>query len=83
MLLDLNLPGKNGHHVLREVKGDAGLRSIPILVLTTSGAIKDISTAYELHANSYLRKPVSFGDFVTLARAISDYWLDVVCLPPD
>jgi chemotaxis family two-component system response regulator Rcp1 len=82
ILLDLKLPGKDGTHVLREVKGDEGLRRIPILVLTTSGADQDINAAYELHANSYLRKPVSFSEFVELARAIDSYWLTLVCLPP-
>jgi CheY-like chemotaxis protein len=81
ILLDLKLPGKDGTQVLREIKDDPNLRRIPILVLTTSAARQDILAAYELHANSYLRKPVSFEEFVELARMIAQYWLGVVHLP--
>jgi chemotaxis family two-component system response regulator Rcp1 len=81
ILLDLKLPGKDGSQVLREVKEDPELRRIPILVLTTSAARQDVQTAYDLHANSYLRKPVTFEEFVELARMISQYWLGVVHLP--
>lgn len=81
ILLDLKLPGKDGTQVLREIKEDHDLRRIPILVLTTSAARRDILDAYELHANSYLRKPVSFEEFVELARMIAQYWLGIVHLP--
>jgi CheY-like chemotaxis protein len=81
ILLDLKLPVKDGHEVLREVKADPELRGIPILVLTTSAADHDIREAYELHANSYLRKPVTFDAFVQLARLIADFWLGAAYLP--
>lgn len=82
VLLDLKLPGKDGLEVLREVKGDPELWRTPIVVLTTSTAERDVLAAYARHANSYLRKPVSFEEFVALARSIGDYWLGVVRLPP-
>jgi CheY-like chemotaxis protein len=83
ILLDLKLPVKDGHEVLREVKSDPFLRGIPIVVLTTSAAEHDVREAYELHANSYLRKPVTFDEFVRLARTIADFWLDAAHLPPN
>ncbi|MCW2998255.1 MAG: Two-component system response regulator [Solirubrobacterales bacterium] len=82
ILLDLKLPIMNGHEVLRALKADPRFAAIPVLVLTTSTAESDVSVAYELHANSYLRKPIAFDDFVDLARSIADYWLDMVVLPP-
>ncbi|MBA2505194.1 MAG: response regulator [Thermoleophilaceae bacterium] len=80
-LLDLRMPGMDGFAVLREVKGDPTLRSIPIVVLTTSTADSDVAAAFKLHANAYHRKPVAFGDFVELAGELSVYWLDTVVTP--
>jgi chemotaxis family two-component system response regulator Rcp1 len=82
ILLDLKLPVMDGHEVLRALKADPRFAAIPIVVLTTSTADADVAVAYQLHANSYLRKPVAFDDFVELARSIADYWLDMVVLPP-
>ena len=81
VLLDLNLPRLNGREVLREVKGDPHLRSIPVVVLTTSDAEADVRGSYELHANAYVRKPVDFEQFVAAVRAIDDFFLGVVRLP--
>jgi CheY-like chemotaxis protein len=81
VLLDLKLPRKSGLQVLEETKEDPDLRRIPVVVLTTSTAERDVSAAYRLHANSYLRKPVTFEEFVRLARTIGDYWLGLVRLP--
>jgi CheY-like chemotaxis protein len=82
VLLDLNLPRRDGREVLVEVKGDADLRRIPIVVLTTSEADEDIAAAYDLHANAYVRKPVDFAQFVHAVRAIDDFFITVVRLPP-
>lgn len=82
VLLDLKLPGKGGLEVLAEVKADPDLCRIPIVVLTTSTADYDVQAAYARHANSYLRKPVTFEEFVRLARSLGDYWLDLVRLAP-
>lgn len=81
VLLDLNLPGKDGRDVLAEAKADPGLASIPIVVLTTSGAEADILRSYELHANSYITKPVRFDDFLRTVQSLEDFWLTVVKLP--
>jgi two-component system response regulator len=81
ILLDLNLPRKDGRAVLEEIKSDADLRVIPVVVLTTSKANEDVRSAYSLHANSYMTKPVDFSEF---ARSVSDlvnYWFEVVTLP--
>lgn len=75
ILLDLRLPRLDGFHVLREVKDSPDLRSIPVVVLTTSDATPDVSKAYDLHANSYLVKPVDFDRFVALMRDMESYWL--------
>jgi chemotaxis family two-component system response regulator Rcp1 len=83
ILLDLNLPRKDGREVLAEVKADANLRRIPIVVLTTSHAEEDILRAYDLHANCYITKPVDFEQFMTVVRTIEDFWLTVVKLPPN
>ena len=81
VLLDLNLPRRDGREVLREVKNDAELKRIPIVVLTTSDAEEDVLSSYELHANAYVRKPVDFEQFVTAIRAIDDFFISVVRLP--
>ena len=83
VLLDLNLPGLSGREVLARMKADAGLRSIPVVVLTTSGAEEDIATAYDLHANCYITKPVDFNQVVRVVRTLEDFWFDVVRLPPE
>jgi CheY-like chemotaxis protein len=82
VLLDLNLPRRNGREVLAEIKGDPGLRRIPVVILTTSDAEEDVIAAYDLHANAYVRKPVDFEQFVAAVRAIDDFFITVVRLPP-
>ena len=82
VLLDLNLPRRDGREVLRDVKGDPDLRRIPIVVLTTSEAEEDVLASYDLHANAYVRKPVDFEQFVAAVRAIDDFFITVVRLPP-
>lgn len=82
VLLDLNLPRRDGREVLRDIKGDPGLRRIPIVVLTTSEAEEDVLASYDLHANAYVRKPVDFEQFVAAVRAIDDFFITVVRLPP-
>ena len=81
VLLDLNLPRRNGREVLRDVKGDPDLRRIPVVVLTTSEAEEDVLASYDLHANAYVRKPVDFDQFVAAVRAIDDFFITVVRLP--
>jgi CheY-like chemotaxis protein len=81
ILLDLNLPRKDGREVLEEIKADAGLKRIPIVVLTTSQAEEDVVRAYDLHANCYITKPVDFRQFITVVQSIEDFWLTVVKLP--
>lgn len=81
VLLDLNLPRRDGREVLRDVKSDAELRRIPIVVLTTSDAEEDVLASYSLHANAYVRKPVDFEQFVAAVRAIDDFFISVVKLP--
>ena len=81
ILLDLNLPKKDGRELLAEIKEDPGLRHIPVVVLTTSDAQQDISRAYKLHANCYLTKPIQMDDFLQKVRSIEDFWLTVVRLP--
>ena len=83
ILLDLNLPRKDGREVLAEVKADPTLRRIPIVVLTTSLAEEDILNAYDLHANCYITKPVDFDQFMKIVQTIEDFWLTVVRLPPN
>ena len=82
MLLDLNLPRVDGRQVLAEVKGDPDLRRIPVVVLTTSPSEDDILHAYDQHVNSYIRKPVDLDAFLDVLKAIDDYWLGSVVLPP-
>jgi CheY-like chemotaxis protein len=81
ILLDLNLPRKGGREVLREIKGDPDLRSIPVLVLTSSAAADDIQHTYSLHANCYITKPVDFKRFIAVVQGIQDFWLDIAKLP--
>jgi chemotaxis family two-component system response regulator Rcp1 len=81
IFLDLNLPKKDGREVLQEVKQDESLRRIPIVVLTTSEAERDILHAYDLHANCYVKKPVDLDQFLAVVRACENFWLSVVRLP--
>ncbi|MET8849249.1 response regulator [Amycolatopsis sp. NPDC004625] len=81
ILLDLNLPRKDGRELLGEIKQDPALRTIPVVVLTTSEADEDILRSYELHANAYVTKPVDFEKFVEVVRKIDDFWVTVVQLP--
>jgi two-component system, chemotaxis family, response regulator Rcp1 len=82
IMLDLNLPKKDGREVLRELKNDPSLKLIPIIVLTTSRADKDILQSYELNANCYITKPVDFPQFIDVVKSIEHFWLSVVTLPP-
>ena len=81
ILLDLNLPKKDGREVLMEIKQEEGLKQIPIVVLTTSTAEKDIFKTYELHANCYISKPVDFDQFINVVKSIEDFWFTVVKFP--
>ena len=81
ILLDLNLPRKDGRELLGEIKQDPVLRTIPVVVLTTSEAEEDILRSYELHANAYVTKPVDFEKFIEVVRKIDDFWVTVVQLP--
>ena len=81
ILLDLNLPKKDGREVLAEIKADAQLRRIPVVILTTSSADQDILQMYDLHANCYITKPVNLDQFSAIVRAIEDFWFVMVQLP--
>ena len=81
ILLDLNLPKKDGREVLEEIKRDEDLKNIPVVVLTTSKAEEDILKSYNLHANAYVTKPVDFDQFLKVVKSIEDFWLEVVKLP--
>ena len=81
ILLDLNLPKKDGREVLAEIKSDTDLRRIPVVILTTSKAEEDIVKTYDLHANCYITKPVDLEQFLSVVKAIEDFWLCVVKLP--
>jgi CheY-like chemotaxis protein len=81
ILLDLNLPRMDGREVLAHIKGDAELRTIPVVVLTTSAAEEDILRSYDLHANAYVTKPVDFERFIEVVRQIDDFFVSVVKLP--
>lgn len=83
ILLDLNLPKKDGREVLAEMKGDPGLRRIPVVILTTSKADEDISRSYDSHANCYLTKPASLDQFLRTIKLVEEFWLTAVKLPPD
>jgi len=82
ILLDLNLPKKDGREVLREIKTDEQLRRIPVVVLTTSSAEQDILKTYDLHANCYITKPVNLDQFSAVVKAIEEFWFTIVKLPP-
>jgi two-component system, chemotaxis family, response regulator Rcp1 len=81
ILLDLNIPKRDGREVLAEIKADPDLRTIPVVVLTTSQNEADVLTSYRLHANCYIVKPVNFDQFMHAIEAIEDFWLNVVRLP--
>ena len=83
ILLDLNLPKKDGREVLAELKTDDDLKRIPVVVLTVSKAEEDIFKSYNLHANCYITKPLDLDRFLEVVRAIEDFWLTIVKLPPD
>jgi two-component system, chemotaxis family, response regulator Rcp1 len=82
ILLDLNMPRKDGREVLAEIKADAKLKSIPVIVLTSSSADQDIANAYSLHANCYITKPADFTRFKEVIRSIESFWFGNVTLPP-
>ena len=81
VLLDLNLPKKDGREVLEEMKGSPTLKSIPVVILTTSSSEADILRSYLLHANCYITKPVGLDGFLTVVKSIDNFWLSVVKLP--
>jgi len=82
ILLDLNLPKKDGREVLAEVKADDSIRHIPVVILTTSDAEQDVLKSYLLNANCYITKPVDFEQFIRVVRSVEDFWLSIVKLPP-
>jgi CheY-like chemotaxis protein len=82
ILLDLNLPKKDGREVLAEIKTSDKLKSIPVVILTTSRAKDDIIMAYNLHANSYITKSINFSQFIKVVRSVEDFWLTIATLPP-
>lgn len=83
IVLDLNLPGKDGREVLAEIMADEHLRRIPVLVLTSSRNRQDVQKSYDLGANCYITKPVSLDRFISIVQAIEDFWLDIVTLPEE
>ncbi len=83
ILLDLNLPKKDGREVLAEIKQDPSLRHIPVVILSSSPAEQDIIRAYDLHANCYVTKPVDLDQFITVVKSIEDFWFTIVRLPPE
>jgi len=82
ILLDLNLPKKDGREVLKEIKSDPSLKVIPVCILTVSKAEEDILKSYSLHANCYITKPVDLTQFIKVAKSIQEFWLTIVKLPP-
>ena len=82
VLLDLNLPKKDGREVLAEIKADPELRAIPVVILTTSKAEEDVLRSYDLHANCYVTKPVDLDKFIVVVQSIDRFWLTIVTLPP-
>jgi CheY-like chemotaxis protein len=82
IILDLNLSKKDGREVLREIKENNDLKNIPVIILTTSSAKKDIIQAYDLHANAYIAKPIDFDEFMAAIKSIENFWFKVVTLPP-
>lgn len=83
ILLDLNLPGKDGREVLAEIKADPALRRIPVVVMTSSRAEEDVWRSYDLHANCYITKPIDLPQFIKVVQSIEDFWLTVVRLPAE
>ncbi len=83
ILLDLNMPRKDGREVLAEIKADKDLRRIPVVVLTVSEAEEDILRSYNLNANCYITKPVDLDQFVRVVKSVQGFWLSIVTLPPD
>lgn len=83
VLLDLNLPKRDGREVLAEIKRDPELRRTPVVILTTSKADEDVLASYDLHANCFITKPVDFEQFISVVRTIDDFWLTVVRLPSE
>lgn len=83
VLLDLNLPKKNGKEVLAEIKADQDLKRIPVVILTISKDEEDILRSYDLHANCYITKPIDLSQFIKVVQAIEDFWLTIVKLPPN
>jgi|SRR6185312_125102 len=81
VLLDLNLPKKDGREVLAEVKSDPKLKQIPVIILTTSSADQDVLNTYSNHANCYIMKPVDFNQFINVVRTLEEFWLTIVKLP--
>jgi two-component system, chemotaxis family, response regulator Rcp1 len=81
ILLDLNLPRKDGRQVLAEIKGDKSLMRIPVVILTVSSAEEDILKTYNLHANCFITKPIDLSQFIKVVRSIEDFWLTIVKLP--
>jgi CheY-like chemotaxis protein len=83
VLLDLNLPKKDGREVLAEIKQDPDLRRIPVMIMTISQEEQDVIESYDLHANCYITKPVDLDQFITVVKSIEDFWFTVVKLPPN
>jgi CheY-like chemotaxis protein len=83
VLLDLNLPKKDGQEVLAEIKSDDNLKCIPVVILTTSKSEEDISKSYNLHANCYITKPIDLRRFIEAVQAIEEFWFTIVKLPPN
>ncbi|MEB3827647.1 response regulator [Phormidium sp. CCY1219] len=82
ILLDLNLPRKNGQEVLADLKTDPNLKSIPVVIMSNSDAEEDIARSYDLGANCYVKKPIRLKDFITIVRSIESFWFTIVKLPP-
>jgi CheY-like chemotaxis protein len=83
ILLDLNLPKKDGREVLKEIKEDPNLRRIPVAIITMSEAEEDILKSYDLHANCYIQKPLDIDQFVKVVKSVESFWFTIVTLPPD
>lgn len=82
ILLDLNLPKKDGQELLSDIKNDDALKAIPVVVLTSSEAERDIVASYNNHANCYVTKPIDLNSFISIVRSVKDFWLAIVKLPP-
>lgn len=83
VLLDLNMPKKDGREVLTEIKADDDLKRIPVVILTVSKAEEDVLKAYDLHANCFITKPIDLSQFLKVVKSIEDFWLTIVKLPPN